>query len=184
MYLLNWVISWATCLWNTHTHNLLCVSQVEVMKGNLESQVQVYLQDLQKFRARWDQLKPGHDIIESGDHETLQRCVQNIRDRRAEFDELEITRKKLMCVTWLLYSHAEKHLWDYHSKHVCFVCRRQDCEHFNLSPPDVSLAADTLRDLQECSEMWELYEEFQQGLDENAEQDWISFRSHWEHFIW
>lgn len=57
------------------------------------------------------------------------------------------------------------------------MCRREDCEHFHLSPPDASLAADTLRDLQECSEMWELYEEFQQGLDENAEQDWISFRS-------
>ncbi|KAL1260293.1 hypothetical protein QQF64_008120, partial [Cirrhinus molitorella] len=131
------------------SHQLMIKEQVEVMKGNVESRVQVYLQDLQKFRARWDQLKPGHDIIESGDHETLQRCVQNIRDRRAEFDELENTRKKLM----------------------------EDCEHFNLSPPDVSLATDTLRDLQECSEMWELYEEFQQGLDENAEQDWISFRS-------
>ncbi len=42
----------------------------------------------------------------------------------------------------------------------------------------MSLATDTLRDLQESSEMWELYEEFQQGLDEIAEQDWISFRSH------
>ncbi|XP_059389924.1 dynein cytoplasmic 2 heavy chain 1 isoform X4 [Carassius carassius] len=131
------------------SHQLMIKEQVEVMKGNVESRVQVYLQDLQKFRARWDQLKPGHDIIESGDHETLQRCVQNIHDRRAEFSELENTRKKLM----------------------------EDCEHFNLSPPDVSLATDTLRDLQECSEMWELYEQFQQGLDEHAEQDWISFRS-------
>lgn len=76
------------------------------MKGNVESRVQVYLQDLQKFRARWDQLKPGHDIIESGDHEALQRCVQNIRDRRAEFDELENTRKKLTCVTLLLHLQA------------------------------------------------------------------------------
>lgn len=99
----------------------MSVSQVEVMKGNVESRVQAYLQDLQKFRARWDQLKPGHDIIESGDHETLQRCVQNIRDRRAEFGELENTRKKLMCVTGLLYSHAEKRLWCLHSKRVC-VC--------------------------------------------------------------
>lgn len=90
--------------------NLLCVPQVEVMKGNVESRVQVYLQDLQKFRARWDQLKPGHDIIESGDHEALQQCVQNIRDRRAEFDELENTRKKLTCVTLLLHSQADKRL--------------------------------------------------------------------------
>lgn len=79
----------------------VCCPQVEVMKGNVESRVQVYMQDLQKFRARWDQLKPSHDIIESGDHETLQRCVQNIRDRRAEFDELEKTREKLMCVNLL-----------------------------------------------------------------------------------
>ncbi|KAI2656493.1 Cytoplasmic dynein 2 heavy chain 1 [Labeo rohita] len=116
------------------SHQLMIKEQVEMMKGNVESRVQVYLQDLQKFRARWDQLKPGHDIIESGDHETLQRCVQNIRDRRAEFDELENTRKKLM----------------------------EDCEHFNLSPPEVSLASDTLRDLQECSEMSKthMFEEF------------------------
>lgn len=82
-------------------HVCVCCPQVEVMKGNVESRLQVYQQDLQKFRARWDQLKPSYDIIESGDHETLQRCAQNIRDRRAEFDELEKTRKKLMCVNLL-----------------------------------------------------------------------------------
>ncbi|XP_065136472.1 cytoplasmic dynein 2 heavy chain 1 [Paramisgurnus dabryanus] len=131
------------------SHQLMIKEQVEVMKGNVESQVQVYLQDLQKFRARWDQLKPSYDIIESGDPETLQTCAQNIRDRRAEFDELEKTRIKLM----------------------------EDCEHFSLISPDVSLAIDTLRNLEECSVMWELYEEFQKGLSENAEQDWISFRS-------
>ncbi|XP_073719558.1 cytoplasmic dynein 2 heavy chain 1 [Misgurnus anguillicaudatus] len=131
------------------SHQLMIKEQVEVMKGNVESQVQVYLQDLQKFRARWDQLKPSYDIIESGDPETLQTCAQNIRDRRAEFDELEKTRIKLM----------------------------EDCEHFSLNSPDVSLAIDTLRNLEECSVMWELYEEFQKGLSENAEQDWISFRS-------
>ncbi|XP_057206860.1 cytoplasmic dynein 2 heavy chain 1 isoform X3 [Triplophysa rosa] len=131
------------------SHQLLIKEQVEVMKGNVETRLQVYMQDLQKFRARWDQLKPSYDIIESGDHETLQGCAQNIRDRRAEFDELEKTRKKLM----------------------------EDCEHFRLNAPDVSLATDTLRNLEECSVMWELYEDFQQGLGENAEQDWISFRS-------
>ncbi|TRY83670.1 hypothetical protein DNTS_027964 [Danionella cerebrum] len=131
------------------SHQLMIKEQVEVMKDNVESRVQLYLQDLQKFRARWDQLKPGHDIIESGDHETLLRCVQNVRDRRAEFDELESTRSKLM----------------------------EDCEHFNLRSPDVSLAVDTLRDLQECSEMWELYQEFDSGLEDIAQQDWISFRS-------
>ncbi len=90
------------------------------MKGNVESQVQVYLQDLQKFRARWDQLKPGHDIIESGDHETLQRCVQNIRDRRAEFDELEITRRKLMCVDSC--TRMQRNACGITTVNVCVLC--------------------------------------------------------------
>lgn len=64
-------------------------------------------------------------------------------------------------------------------RHLSQKCNffREDCEHFSLNTPDVSLATDTLRNLEECSVMWELYEDFQQGLDENAEQDWISFRS-------
>uniref|UniRef100_A0AAR2JK60 Cytoplasmic dynein 2 heavy chain 1 n=1 Tax=Pygocentrus nattereri TaxID=42514 RepID=A0AAR2JK60_PYGNA len=131
------------------SHQLMIKEQVEVMKGSVASRVQVYLQDLQKFRLRWDQLKPSHDVIESGDPAALQRCLDTVREKKEEFNELEETRIKLL----------------------------DDCKHFDLQPPDVSLAFDTLRDLQQCSEMWALYEEFQSGLNHIAQQDWITFRS-------
>lgn len=68
------------------------------MRSNAETQIQAYQQELEKFRARWDQLKPSNDVIESGDQEALQKCVQTIKEKKAEFDELESTRQKLMCV--------------------------------------------------------------------------------------
>ncbi|XP_035389840.1 cytoplasmic dynein 2 heavy chain 1 isoform X3 [Electrophorus electricus] len=131
------------------SHQLMIKEQVGVMKGSVASRVQVYLQELQKFATRWEQLRPSHDIIESGDQQALQRAVESVHEKRAEFEELECKRKKLM----------------------------EDCEHFELDIPDMSLAYDTLRDLQECSDMWAFYEQFQQGLEHSAQQDWITFRS-------
>ncbi|KAG5269301.1 hypothetical protein AALO_G00200500 [Alosa alosa] len=131
------------------SHQLMIKEQVEVMRSNAESRVQTYLQELQKFRMRWDQLKPGHDVIESGDPEALQKCVQTIKDKKAEFQELELTRKKLI----------------------------EDCRHFELDAPDFSEAEEIVRDMEEFSQMWCLYEEFQEGFQASAKEDWITFRS-------
>nr|XP_023648221.1 cytoplasmic dynein 2 heavy chain 1 isoform X1 [Paramormyrops kingsleyae]XP_023648222.1 cytoplasmic dynein 2 heavy chain 1 isoform X1 [Paramormyrops kingsleyae] len=131
------------------SHQLMIREQVEVMKSNVQTRIQAYQQDLEKFRARWDQLKPSDDVIESGNLEALEKCVQTIKDKKAEFDELETTRKKLI----------------------------EDCCSFNLDPPDFSLALETMKDMEGLSEMWSLYEEFQSGLQEMAKEDWITFRS-------
>ncbi|XP_041920571.1 cytoplasmic dynein 2 heavy chain 1 [Alosa sapidissima] len=131
------------------SHQLMIKEQVEVMRSNAESRVQTYLQELQKFRMRWDQLKPGHDVIESGNPEALQKCVQTIKDKKAEFQELELTRKKLI----------------------------EDCRHFELDAPDFSEAEEIVRDMEEFSQMWCLYEEFQEGFQASAKEDWITFRS-------
>uniref|UniRef100_A0A8C9S5I7 Cytoplasmic dynein 2 heavy chain 1 n=1 Tax=Scleropages formosus TaxID=113540 RepID=A0A8C9S5I7_SCLFO len=131
------------------SHQLVVKEQMEVMRSNVQCRVQAYQQDLEKFRARWDQLKPSDDIVESADLEALEKCVHNIKDKKTEFDELENSRKKLI----------------------------GDCHHFDLDPPDFSLALETFRDIEEVSQMWSLYEEFQGGLQDMAKEDWITFRS-------
>ncbi|XP_053095782.1 cytoplasmic dynein 2 heavy chain 1 isoform X3 [Pangasianodon hypophthalmus] len=136
------------------SHQLMIREQVEVMKNSVSGRVSVYLQELQKFRSRWDQLRPADDVIESCDPDALQRCVERVREKREEFNELENTRTKLL----------------------------EDCEHFGLDVPDMSLALDTLHDLQRCSDMWSLYEEFQNTLNTSAQQDWITFRSRTHEF--
>ena len=67
------------------------------MKNNVESRVQAFIQELEKFGARWHQLKPRDVDLES-DQEKCLAAVNSIKERRAEFNELEETMKKLMYV--------------------------------------------------------------------------------------
>lgn len=72
--------------------------QIEVMKGNVKSRLQIYYQELEKFKARWDQLKPSDDVIEAGQQNTLDKSAKSIKEKKIEFDDLEAIRKKLVYV--------------------------------------------------------------------------------------
>lgn len=66
------------------------------MKSNVEARKSAFEQDLSKFAARWHQLKPGNDILESGDREKCQQAVTAIKERRQEFSDLDETRAKIV----------------------------------------------------------------------------------------
>ncbi|MBZ3869929.1 Cytoplasmic dynein 2 heavy chain 1 [Sciurus carolinensis] len=131
------------------SHQLMIKDQIEVMKGNVKSRLQIYYQELEKFKARWDQLKPGDDIIETGQHNTLDKSAKSIKEKKIEFDDLEVTRKKLV----------------------------DDCHHFGLEEPNFSMAYSIAKDIESYAQIWALYEEFQQGFKEMANEDWITFRT-------
>ncbi|KAM3875467.1 cytoplasmic dynein 2 heavy chain 1 [Diretmus argenteus] len=131
------------------SHQLMIKEQVEVMRSNAAGRVQAYMVDLERLKARWDQLKPSDDVLETGDQSTLLACLQTIRDKQQEFQELELVRTQLL----------------------------EDCAHFDLEVPDFSLAEETIRDMEKYSQMWSLYEEWQQGFTEKAQEDWITFRT-------
>ncbi|XP_058489723.1 dynein cytoplasmic 2 heavy chain 1 isoform X2 [Solea solea] len=131
------------------SHQLMIKEQVDVMRSNAAGRIDTYKADLQRFKARWDQLKPKDEVLEAGDHAALLACLQTIRDKQQEFQELELVRNKLL----------------------------EDCGYFDLEAPDLSLAEETKRDMEEYSQMWGLYEEWQQGFTDKAQEDWITFRS-------
>uniref|UniRef100_A0A8C5YQN7 Cytoplasmic dynein 2 heavy chain 1 n=1 Tax=Marmota marmota marmota TaxID=9994 RepID=A0A8C5YQN7_MARMA len=131
------------------SHQLMVKDQIEVMKGNVKSRLQLYYQELEKFKARWDQLKPGDDIIETGQQNTLEKSAKSIKEKKIEFDDLEIIRKKLV----------------------------DDCHHFGLDEPNFSMANSIAKDIESYAQIWTLYEEFQQGFKEMADEDWITFRT-------
>lgn len=66
------------------------------MRTNATSRIHAYRADLERFKARWDQLKPKDDVLESGDHASLLASLQTIRDKQQEFQELELVRNKLL----------------------------------------------------------------------------------------
>lgn len=64
------------------SHQLMIKDQIEVMKGNVKSRLQIYYQELDKFKARWDQLKPGDDIIETGQQNTMDQSAKSIKEKK------------------------------------------------------------------------------------------------------
>ena len=65
------------------------------MKSNVESRVNAFIQNLDKFSARWHQLKPK-DVDMDGDNKACVDAVNSIKERRAEFNELDENKAKLM----------------------------------------------------------------------------------------
>lgn len=70
--------------------------QIDVMRNNAAGRIDVYRADLERFKAHWDQLKPKDEMLESGDHAALLHCLQTIKDKQQEFEELELVRNKLL----------------------------------------------------------------------------------------
>jgi len=74
------------------------------MKADAESRINTFNQQLEKFAARWHQLKP-QDINMDSDHEVCVTAMASLSDRRAEFDELLTQMEKLkyemLCITYV-----------------------------------------------------------------------------------
>jgi len=64
------------------------------MKSNVESRLKNYEQNLAKFEARWNQLKPN-DAAMDEDPGAGDKAVQLIKEKKEEFAELEATREAL-----------------------------------------------------------------------------------------
>lgn len=68
------------------------------MSTKVESEVNVFIQELDKFSARWHQLKPHDDVIGS-DKQAIVNALASLRERGAEFDELVKSANRLRCST-------------------------------------------------------------------------------------
>ncbi|CAK8696967.1 unnamed protein product [Clavelina lepadiformis] len=140
------------------SHQEVIKGQIAVMKAGVESRVESFMAELEKFTARWRQLKPGDDAIESGDKKRMAEALEGIKQRKEEFAELNQRKEQLLL----------------------------DCKHFELQLPDFSLADELRVDIEGMEVTWLLYEDFHTGLNELSKQDWISFRGHthtFEEFI-
>ena len=51
-----------------------------------------------------------------------------------------------------------------------------ECSHFGVPEPSFPVAEELKQDIAVNEAMWQIYEEFSNGLEELAKEDWISFR--------
>lgn len=69
--------------------------QVDVLKQNVASRIQAFQQDVEKFGARWHQLKPKSDALD-GEREKLVQAIEFIKEKRQEFNELIQQKDKIV----------------------------------------------------------------------------------------
>ena len=60
----------------------------------MQSTINAFNNEIEKFAHRWEQLKPGHVDIDSG-QEACQDALSGLKDRRTEWDELLKQAEKL-----------------------------------------------------------------------------------------
>lgn len=72
------------------------------MSSKVESEVNAFALELDKFAARWHQLKPSEDLLD-GNKERAISALASLKDRRAEFDDLasSASRLRLVCFFFL-----------------------------------------------------------------------------------
>lgn len=148
-------------------HAQMLAEQVNVMRANVESRLTAFRLEVDKFAARWHQMKPSRDLMETGSGEEFKKALALVKEKKGEFEALQKEREST----------------------------ERDCEHFGLSTssavgePETPAAA-TLRELRAAfaalekelasfEDMWGVYEEWAgaEGLEKFAKEDWISFRS-------
>lgn len=64
------------------------------MKKELLSRVDGFQQELERFAARWHQLKPA-SIDSNADKKTCIEAINNIKERRTEFNDIVERKQKL-----------------------------------------------------------------------------------------
>jgi len=118
------------------------------MKTALETRVTSFISETKKFTSRWQQFKPGDDVIMSDDVTKLREAVKIVNEKKKEFEDLKIQQEKLS----------------------------KECSQFSISLLEVESLDDLQRDIYDVEKVWVLYEDFHSQLDEMKNQDWISFR--------
>lgn len=129
-------------------HQNIISAQVEAIKANLNTQVNNVNGELEKFRMRWDQLKPKEDSME-GDSSRILSSIQLIKEKRSEWNALMENQAKIIA------DHA----------------------HFGLQEPEFPILKEVEQDLNRHEEMWGLFDEFNRSVKEMSQEEWIIFRS-------
>ncbi len=142
-----------TSLWDNYinlmeNHEMIISKQVDAIKANLNTQVNNVNGDIEKFKLRWDQLKPKEDSLE-GDQTKIVTGIKVIKEKRQEWDALMETKTKI----------------------------ESDCAHFGLKEPDFPQLDEVKADLEKHEEMWGLFEEFNTSMKDMSKEEWIIFRS-------
>ena len=129
-------------------HEDLISRQVEAIKGTLRTDVNNLNNEIEKFKLRWDAMKPKEEALDSGSA-NVEGNIKLIKEKRKEWNELIERREKIM----------------------------GDHAHFGIDDPEFPQLDEVEEDLNKIENTWGLFDEFHTALKEMSQEEWIIFRS-------
>jgi len=120
--------------------------QMQHLRGQMDSRISDVQLQVQKFSARWFELKPKK--LDTSKPEEMKAVIGRIKEWQSEFLEVVESGDKLL----------------------------RDCAHFDMPPPEFAGLQDVEADIESYVASCALFEEYMAELEKLASEDWISFR--------
>jgi dynein heavy chain 2 len=129
------------------SHEMMIKEQVDLLRGAIDSRIQKFNGEVEKFSLRWQQLKPKPS--EFTDISASSKAIDFINEKTTEFGELEKEMSEII----------------------------KDCEHFEIDSPEFLEVKSLKVDLENSQTAWGLCQEYTAGIQELAKSDWITIRT-------
>ncbi|CAF4638011.1 unnamed protein product [Rotaria sp. Silwood1] len=129
------------------SHIQMINEQKDVFKKNLQSRYETFLNECEKMKARWKQIRPREQDME--DEKKCRDSLKIVREREKEIQDMIKQKEKMI----------------------------EEFKVFGMGEPTFQELDDVTADVTRIKNVWGIYEEFQEELAELAKEDWVTFRS-------
>ncbi|KAK9876588.1 hypothetical protein WA026_013968 [Henosepilachna vigintioctopunctata] len=131
-------------------HQHIVAKQMETIKTTLNIESENINKEIERFVAKWEQIKPKQyngDIADRNTEE-LYKQLLNMKEKRTQWNDLIQSKEKII----------------------------SEYEKYSITPNEFPLAEDIEKDMENVFKTWKLFEDFYEGLSALYEEEWIVFR--------
>ncbi|CAF2056597.1 unnamed protein product [Rotaria magnacalcarata] len=129
------------------SHIQMINEQKHVFKRNLQSRYETFLNECEKMKARWKQIRPREQDM--NDEKKCRESLKIVREREKEIQDMIKQKEKMI----------------------------EEFKVFGMDDPEFRELDEVSTDVTRIKNVWGIYEEFQEELAELAKEDWVTFRS-------
>lgn len=133
------------------SHTKVIEGAVAKMRVSLDSLIQKFLKDVQRFATNWNKQKEKLLEAFKGEKKNdVQKLIASLKDQFNELGDLKTQAGEL----------------------------EAKCKYFNVPKPNFSSFTKLSQDAESTSSMWALYDSFNEEQETLRNEDWLTFRAH------
>ncbi|CAF4509108.1 unnamed protein product, partial [Rotaria sp. Silwood2] len=130
-----------------NSHIELINEQKDILKKNIQSRYETFVNQCEKIKLRWQQFRPREQDME--DEKKCRDSLKLVREKEQEIQDLLKQKESLI----------------------------EEFKLFGMDSPVFQDLDEVNGDIMQIKNVWGVYEEYQQELNDLIKEDWVTFRS-------